>query len=305
MKAHAYLLRTLAVLLAAIVPAVILLGHTRPTTYPPFAPHLDWPRLGAWGCCLLGLAALFVLAGLRIRGRVLGVLIDERNRYSLSRLQMSLWTLLVLATLYTVYIANIVRGDATTALMVDLDYNLITLMGFSLASFVSAPMALSRKAEQPTDSGALASTGQQLLDSQNLASMPSANGQVLMKANPQDARLADLIRGEDVSNGTIVDLPRLQMLLITLVVILVYGAAVGHSLGSGYWVLQDLPKLHTTLLLLALISHSGYVVGKLIPTSPNPAASGPMPAIESQQPAPQAEAGVAQNQPAPGALNPS
>ncbi|WP_025129932.1 hypothetical protein [Pseudomonas sp. PH1b] len=270
MKSHGYVLRTLAVLLAAGAPAVILLVHPDP---PSAANKLDWPRLAAWASCLLGMFALFVLAGLKIRGRVLGVLIDERNRYSLSRLQMTLWTLLVLATLYTVYIANIVRGDATTALIVDLDYNLIALMGFNLASFVGAPMALSRKAEQPASDNALATTSQQLLDTQKLTAPPSARGQVLTKNDPKDARLADLIRGEDVTNATLVDLPRLQMLLITMVVVFVYGAAVGHSLGSGDWLLETLPKLHNTLLLLALISHSGYVVGKLIPSNltPNPA----------------------------------
>ncbi|MGC5703021.1 hypothetical protein J4P02_22705 [Pseudomonas sp. NFXW11] len=285
MKLNGYLLRTLAVLLAAVAPVVILLRQPHQSADLAAAAPLDWPRLSAWACCLLGLLALFVLAGLRIRGRVLGVLIDERNRYSLSRLQMSLWTLLVLGTLYALYIANIVRGDAISALMVDLDYNLIALMGFSLASFVSAPMALSRKADLPADNSALASTGQQLLASQNLTAMPSAAGQVLTKSAPQDARLADLIRGEDVTNGTIVDLPRLQMLLITLLVVLVYGAAVGHSLGSGAWVLKELPQLHNTLLLLALISHGGYVVGKLIPSSIT-APLAPPPVPDQQAPAP-------------------
>ncbi len=298
MRTHGYLLRTLAVLLAAGAPGAILLSHPSPAPDLTTAHHLDWPRLAAWACCLLGLLALFILAGLRIRGRVLGVLIDERNRYSLSRLQMSLWTLLVLATLYTVYIANIVRGDATTALMVDLDYNLIALMGFNLASFVSAPMVLNRKAEQPANLGALAAASQQLLDSQNLAAAPTAKGQVLVKSAPQDARLADLIRGEDVTNAAIVDLPRLQMLLITLLVVFVYAAAVGHSLGAADWLLERLPKLHNTLLLLALISHSGYVVGKLIPSNIGPLAANPAPVAQAQadaqQPEPPATQGITQ-----------
>lgn len=273
MKSPAYLLRTLAILLAVAAPAAIILKHP----VAPVPPDFDGTRLYAWACCLLGMLALFVLAGLKIRGRVLGVLIDERNRYSLSRLQMTLWTLLVLATLYTVYVANIVRGNATQALMVNLDFNLIALMGFSLASFVSAPMALNRKAEQPTNQQSLDNTGQQLLQTQNLDALPTAKGQVLVKSDPKDARLADLIRGEDVNNGTIVDLPRLQMLLITLVVVFVYGAAVARTLVSGGWLLLELPKLHETLLLLVLISHGGYVAGKLIPNNPTPSSTTPAP----------------------------
>ena len=79
-------------------------------------------------------------------------------------------------------------------------------------------------------------------------------------------------------------LVRRKMLLITMVVVFVYGAAVGHSLGSGSWVLEVLPKLHNTLLLLALISHSGYVVGKLIPSNLNPSVLLPGPTVQSEPP---------------------
>ncbi|MNX66924.1 peptidoglycan-binding domain-containing protein [Pseudomonas sp. MAG733B] len=263
MKAPSYVIRTFFVLLAAAAPAAILLCYRDSSAMAGF----DWPRLVAWITCLVAMLVLFILAGLKIRGRVLGVLVDERNRYSLSRLQISLWTVLVLATVYVAYLANIVRGPADDALDIDLDYNLIALMGFSLASFVAAPMALSRKAEKPGGEQDLATNGQQLLDAQNLSTLPSATGQVLVKNNPKDARLADLIRGEDVANAMVVDLPRLQMLLITAVIVFVYGVTVGHSFGTSTWLLDHLPKLNQTLLLLALISHSGYVVGKLIPTS--------------------------------------
>lgn len=263
MKKSRYVERVVFVLLATAVPVVILWWYQDSS----IAHTFDGPRFFAWISCLGGMLGLFVLAGLKIRGRALGVLIDERNRYSLSRLQITLWTALVLATLYAVYIANIVRGPAISALNVNLDYNLIALMGFSLASFVAAPMALSRKAGQPGGDQELATNGPQLLKAQNLSAPPSATGQILVKNDPKDARLADLIRGEDVANAMVVDLPRLQMLLITAVIVFVYGATVGHALGGTDWVLMNLPKLNETLLLLALISHSGYVVGKLIPTS--------------------------------------
>lgn len=263
MKPPDYLLRVIFMLLAAALPVVILLHYRDSTVVSSF----DGPRFAAWVSCLLGMIGLLVLAGLKIRGRVLGALIDERNRYSLSRLQMTLWTALVLATVYAVYMANIVRGDAIGALEVDLDFNLIALMGLSFASFVAAPMALSRKAAQPGDDSELAKTGQQLRDTQDLDAMPSAAGRVLVKSSPEDARLADLIRGEDITNASVVDVPRLQMLVVTTVVVLAYGAAVGHCLGAGSWLLTTLPKLHQTLLMLMLISHGGYVAGKLIPSS--------------------------------------
>ncbi|SFQ15641.1 hypothetical protein SAMN05216567_111223 [Variovorax sp. OK605] len=271
MKMPQYLLRAIFVLLAAAAPlAIPLLSGSVPA-----AGAFDWPRFGAWLCCLVGMLGLFVLAGLKIRRRVLGVLVDERNRYSLSRLQISLWTVLVLASVYVVFVVNVVRGDARLALVVDLDPNLIMLMGLSVASFVTAPMVLSLKTMQPADASELARTGRQLRDAQDLDAMPSATGRVLVKNNPGDARLADFIRGEDIGNANVVDLPRLQMLLITAVVVLAYGGAIGHILGTGASFLVELPKLSSTVLLLVLVSHGGYIAGKLIPTSPAVPAAAP------------------------------
>lgn len=263
MHTHSYFTRALFTLLALFAPAAILLLAPPQST----TGAADWSRLTAWLVCVTGLLGLLVLVGIKIRGRVLGVLIDERNRYSLSRLQITLWTVLVTGTVYTVFIANIVRSSKGDALWVDLDYNLVLLMGVSVASFVTAPMALNLKAEQPGDANTLERSGQQLFAKQELALMPSAIGQVLVKGSPNDARLADLIRGEDIGNATLVDLPRLQMLIITAVVLLSYGAEVGRLLTTGSWLVDGLPKLSPTLLLLVLVSHGGYVTGKLIPST--------------------------------------
>ncbi|MEY5098466.1 MAG: hypothetical protein RJA36_1185 [Pseudomonadota bacterium] len=263
MKLAQYALRAILLLLAVAVPVLILLQ----APIEPMPPTFDGRRFAAWLCCLAGLIGLFVATGITIRGRALGVLVDERNRYSLSRLQMSLWTVLVLATLYTTLMANVVRGGADQALVLDLDYNLVVLMGFSIASLVAAPMALSRRADQTADTQDITKSSTELQAKQGLKSPPVSAGRVMVKAHPQDARLADLIRGEDVANATVVDLPRLQMLLITAVVIVAYGAAVGHQLATDDWVMHALVELKPTLTLLVLVSHVGYITGKLIPSS--------------------------------------
>jgi hypothetical protein len=271
MKINKFLLRAIFVIAASVAPLAILVIHREPSLGTTF----DGARLFAWVSCLVGLLGLFVLAGLTIQGRVLGVLIDERNRYSMSRMQIALWTVLILTTLYTVFIANIVRGDWISALTVDLDYNLIGLLGISVASFVTAPLALNVKANQPVNEVVLNEVGDQLRKIQKLSENPMAVGRVLVKNNPDDARLADLIRGEEIGNATFVDLSRLQMLVITAVVLLAYLAAVSYCLVAGDWVLRELPKLSPALLLLVLISHGGYITGKLIPNSSAAAAPSP------------------------------
>jgi hypothetical protein len=269
MKLVHYALRGTFLFLALAVPVLVLLGHRVEPT--PVAYDL-W-RFGAWVFSLLGMIGLFVEAGFTIRGRALGVLIDERNRYSLSRLQMALWTILVLATLYAVLMSNVVRDGGAQALAVDLDYNLVALMGFSIGSLVAAPMALSRLADRPTSTEEVRRAGAELQSMQKLDAAPAAAGSVLVKADPKDARLADLIRGEDVASATVVDLPRLQMLMITVLVILTYGSAIGHQLLTAGWLMKSLVVLSQTLTLLVLISHVGYIAGKLIPSSTSGTAS--------------------------------
>jgi hypothetical protein len=166
-------------------------------------------------------------------------------------------------------------------LLVDLDYSLVGLMGISIASFVAAPMVLSPKTTAPVVASDMQRTCEQLPAMQNLQAPLKAAGQVLIKGKPIDARLADLIRGEDIGNATVVDLPRLQMLLITLIVVIAYGSAVGGELALGDWYLKKLPDLHQTLLLLVLASHGGYLTGKLLPSSPGSSARAPLQATRA------------------------
>ncbi len=263
-KSGLTLLRWLFVLVSLFSAIVIL--QVFPHTYAE--GRFDIPRVVAWVICLGGILSLFVQAGLEIKGRVLGVLIDERNRFSLSRLQMTLWTILVLATLYVVFVTNIVRGATVTdALNVNLDWNLIVLMGISVTSYISSPIALSRKTNNIADAAQVASASDQLTNQQNLAARPDANGTVLIKQDPQDARMADFIRGEDVGNATLVDISRTQMLIITVIVVVAYGFAICNELALGPGTLAKLPDLHQTLLGLILVSHASYIGGKLTPTT--------------------------------------
>lgn len=243
-----------------------------PNRLAPAAKAFDLSRAGAWLLCLLGLFLLFVFAGIQIRDRWAGALIDERNRFSLSRLQVSLWTSLILSGLYVVFIANVLRSDAKfDSLKIDLDPNLLMLMGLSIASFVSVPMVLNLKTVKPSSADALDKANSTLVDAQQLSSPIAAVGRLAVKRAPVDARFADLFRGEDVANSTTVDLPKAQMLIMTLVVVLAYGATVLSLLGRGDWLLDHLPKLSETVLLLVLISHGGYLGGKLMPSTGSPA----------------------------------
>lgn len=250
-------------LLAALgLPALILgIAATR--------EGFDFARVVAWACCVLGLMCLCGCIGMEIRGRAGGVLIDERNRYSLSRLQMLAWTTLLVASLYTLFIANAIRSDAALEIMkIEVDWNLVAASGFSVISLLGAPMALSRKADAPSAAGDLEKANAQLMPQQGLSGPVATVGRVVVKGSTADARLADLFRGEDVQNAMLVDLPRLQMLLVSTVVILGYCVTMVIHLGAVDPTLHSLPAFSPTVLSLILISHSGYLAGKIIPTTP-------------------------------------
>src|SRR5689334_13709601 len=50
-----------------------------------------------WGIGILMMVIMLGLAGHEINGRWSGALIDSRNKFSLSRLQITLWTIMVLS----------------------------------------------------------------------------------------------------------------------------------------------------------------------------------------------------------------
>src|SRR5262245_21723061 len=110
-------------------------------------------RLGPifrWIVCALAMFTLLALAGREINGRWLGVLIDTRNKMSLSRLQITLWTILVLSAYLMVAFPRIeamVRGTLTQkqALEIVFPEELLLAMGISAASFAGANLINNNK----------------------------------------------------------------------------------------------------------------------------------------------------------------
>src|SRR5690242_9175502 len=99
------------------------------------------------------LMALFTtIAGHGVVGLWHGVLIDERNRLSLSRLQMVLWTIIVLSGFLIAALWNISRG-VDAPLEINVPKELWLLMGISVTSLVGSPLILSTKTAESGDRG--------------------------------------------------------------------------------------------------------------------------------------------------------
>ena len=135
-------------------------------------PAWNINRLASWVIMVgLFLAFLFVV-GYGITGRPQGLLIDERNNMSLSRLQMVLWTLVLLSGLLASALANIGSGSpAPLAIVVPTQVWL--LLGISTTSLVGSPLLKSNK---------------------------MAAGKIDINDDVHDAEVADLFRGEETTN---------------------------------------------------------------------------------------------------------
>jgi len=84
------------------------------------------------------------VAGHGILGLWRGLLVDERNKMSLSRLQMILWTIIVLSGFLTVALLNI-RSRQADALSITVPPQLWLLIGISTTSLIGAPLILNTK----------------------------------------------------------------------------------------------------------------------------------------------------------------
>src|ERR1700704_5669915 len=117
--------------------------------------------IGAWSLAppwnfvaVMFLMLLFVVVlGVRISGRPAGILVNERNLMSLTRFQLVMWTILILAAFMTAAIGRIHGGGFVDALAISLDPKLWALLGVSTASLVGSPLLQSSKTSQTPKSG--------------------------------------------------------------------------------------------------------------------------------------------------------
>ncbi len=225
--------------------------------YPSMAvaPYLQWMRFAVWLLSMLAFFGVIAAIGIGLKKRALGILVNERNRYSLSRLQMVLWTLLLLPGIYVVLLNNIHYDSTPPGAAFAFDWQLIALMGISLGSVVTAPMVLNLKADKTPDPATAA------------AAAPDAMSVGILDANASatEAAVRDFVLGEEVGNADTIDIGRIQMLMISVMAVIMYGWSIGYSLLTGTPHIDGMPAFNQTLLGLILISHTGYLAGKITP----------------------------------------
>jgi hypothetical protein len=201
-----------------------------------------------------------------ITGRWAGVLIDERNKMSLSRLQMVMWTILVLAAFLTASLSNIVLDPLGSPLAIAIPTELLLAMGISTSTLIGSPLILSAKTGNPNEDEKAQTI--QILASRGVEANRLGNeGLVVTKSAPKDAQVSDLFNGEETGNAAQLDLGKIQMLYVTIVLLFAYGAAIGTTFASHAGIVTALPRVDASMIALLGLSHAGYLTYKAVPHS--------------------------------------
>ncbi len=227
-------------------------------------------RLGGW-LGELALLALFVaLAGNGITGLWRGALVDERNMMSLSRLQLVLWTLVVLSGYFAAALSNVAAG-ARDPLSVGIPGDLWLLMGISTASLVGSPLLKgNRKQVTPNEKEKVRTWSLLAAQGKDTGGMPAPQGAIVVNAAPKDSRWADLFKGEETGNAALLDVAKVQMFFFTLILVLVYAIDLGHVLAGAQSPVTEFPEIPASMVALLGISHAGYLTSKAVPHSAPP-----------------------------------
>jgi hypothetical protein len=248
------------------------------------APHFAGTRQAAFVAAMILMTGEFAAIGWTLRERLAGVIIDARNVMSLSKLQACAWTVLVLSSLLIGAAFNLASGNTTNPLSITLPPELLVAMGISATSLAATPALLSLKQgsnPSPTSLIQAATSLNQAAASPNQpAAKPGAPaaqpatpvtaatvprvGTMITNNGVADANWTDMLTGDEVGNFDVPDLGKIQQLLVTLLLLGVYGTMVFYKFAGAARV-DSLPTLDPSFIWLMGVSHASYLAYKAAP----------------------------------------
>jgi len=206
------------------------------------------------------------LVGHGITGCFLGVLIDERFKMSLSRMQLFLWTVVILSGYLTAALANLSAGQANP-LSIAVPVQLWALMGISTTSLVGSPLLKSTKKSTDPDKDQFTKTKNEMgklgVDKNKIKN----DGLIVENDSPDDAKFSDLFKGEETGNAATLDLAKIQLFFFTVILVFAYAVVLGNDFTKTVIKICAFPALDTGMVALLGISHAGYLTNKAIPNS--------------------------------------
>lgn len=177
------------------------------------------------------------------------VFIDDRNTYSLSRLQIAFWSWVVLGGLLGMVLINLGEGDEKP-LSIVINEQLLTLMAISFASGAGSKLIIGAKQDAATPTNGATP-----------ASAPFKN------QDPTQATWSQLLTGDFNGDAETLDISRVQMLFLSAILAVGYLILVFTKIGQ---VTHEFPPIASQLVTLIGVSHGGYLVSKMAPVNAKP-----------------------------------
>jgi len=214
-----------------------------------------WGFRLTWALCAAALLALAAWAGSRAKfksipsGTLCGILIDERERYSLNRLQLVVWTMLILSTflgmLFYALAAGLPIDDA-----LKITTELLGLLGISASTAVVAGAVKDGKnVRRPW--AIIGGTGwKERVEPHR----PNWATDPLPTSTPRFVQV--FLEEEGTGGGTeVVSITKFQNFIFTIALAVIYVVLTCKAMGY--------PAFDEQVLWLVGISHAGYIGGKI------------------------------------------
>lgn len=238
------------------------------------------PPVWAWLLVAAFLIALLLMTGSVCTGHVFGILINERNLMSLSRFQMVLWTIIVLASYLVVVVAR-VKAPGTepsfNPLNVAIPPELIALLGISATALVGTPLINTAKVKQDPGDNTMGKLATALVDTNNepkglegdqagLKSMIESTRKGILYVNPKlsDACFWDMFEGDELGNAPVMDLGKVQLFYFTVITAVAYLYYLFPMLMKTPAAMSSLPELPGGIIALLGVSSAGYLGNKAV-----------------------------------------
>ena len=186
---------------------------------------------------------------------------------SLSRLQMLLWTVLILSGLLTAVAANAAAG-VNEPLAITVPASLWLLMGISTASMIGSPILQrvqqNRSASAEAKRHVLAQFARRSVDPTYIR----FSGQMVMNQSIDAASIADIFAGSDINAIGLVNIGQIQMFFFTLILLFAYGTGLAQRFSMSAPI-SAFPAVDVGMVTLLGISHAGFLVNQAVrPTPP-------------------------------------
>jgi hypothetical protein len=214
----------------------------------------------AWAITALVLLIVAGILGHTVGRGPAGLLIDTRGRYSLTQLQIVLWTLVVVSLISGLFWARLVNGHISNPLDFTIPGELLAVLGISVGSTTAA---LAVKSYKNTTQPSTIAASDPAVDAPRFA-------QVFLE---EQGPIADKV----------VDVAKFQNFWFTMLLVVGYVALVIHTGQSAASVATfTLPGFSTTFVTLLGISHAGYLAAK-VPGGNDPSAGLNLAALHTSQ----------------------